>query len=95
MAIISDHEVTEEQFGSALTDAVRKNFGDIGFGRISPKLIRFDPTKSMAIVACKREMVRELEAAIALISGCGDLPVTPLVVQVSGTIKGLKRKRKG
>ena len=94
--IISDYALTEEQFGGAVNAAVSKSFGDIGFARIAPKLIRFDPTKSEAIIACKREMVHELEAAVARVSNCGDFSVTPLVVRVSGTIKGLKqRKRKG
>ena len=94
--MMSDHAVTEEQLGSVLNAAVSKSFGDIGFARIAPKLIRFDPAKSEAVIACKREMVHELEAAVARVSTCGDFSVTPLVVRVSGTIKGLKqRKRKG
>jgi RNase P/RNase MRP subunit POP5 len=90
--IVSDQTVTEEQFGGALMAAVRKNFGEIGLARIGPKLVRFDSVRLLAIIACKQEMVAELEAAVALIPSCGEVPVTPLAIQVSGTIKGLQWK---
>jgi len=92
--IMTELAVTEEQFGAALMAAVRTGFGTVGLARIGPKLVRFDSSKSQAVIACRREMVEELEAAVALITSCDEVGVVPLVVQVSGTIKGLRGKRR-
>ena len=92
--IVSEHPVTEEQLGSALIATIRKGFGEIGLARIGPKLIRFDSGKSLAVIACTSGMIDELQAAIGLMSGCGEQPVASLVIQVSGTIKGLARRRR-
>ena len=89
--IVSEQAVTEEQFSGALMGAVRKSFGEIGFARIDPKLVRFDSEKLLATVACKPGMVTEMEAAVGLISSNGEVPMATLVLQVSGTIKGLRK----
>ena len=91
--IVSDHTVTEEQFGGALMAAVRRSFGEIGLARIGPRIVKFDTATLLTVIACKQEMVAELEAAVALIPSCGGGSVTPLVIQVSGTIKGLHWRR--
>jgi RNase P/RNase MRP subunit POP5 len=89
---MSEQAVTEDQFGSTLMTAVRKSFGEIGFARIDPKLVRFESDGLLAIVACKPGMVTELEAAVGLISGNGEVPMAALVLQISGTIKGLRKR---
>lgn len=88
----SEQAVTEEQFNGAFLSAVRMSFGEIGFARIDPKLVRFDSAKLLAIVACKASMVAELETAVALISSYSGVPTATLVLRVSGTIKGLKAR---
>jgi len=90
--VLADESVTEDQFRDILTGAVRKSFGEIGYARIDPKLVRFDSKRSTAIVACKPSMVSELEAALSLICGGEKAPMAPLVLQVSGTIKGLQKR---
>ena len=90
--IMSEQAVTEEQFSDAFMSAIRRSFGEIGFARIEPKLVRFDSGKSLAIVACKASMVAQLQAAVALISGYSEVPTATLVLRVSGTIKGLRAR---
>jgi RNase P/RNase MRP subunit POP5 len=91
--IMSERTVTEEQFSTALMSAVRRSFGEIGFARIDPKLVRYESDRLLAIVACKPGMVTELEAAVSLISSDGETPIATLVLQVSGTVKGLRVRR--
>ena len=85
--------LTDQQFHEALTTSVRTHFGDIGFSRIDPRIIRSDQATSTSIVSCERSTVRELESALALITDCGGTSVAVLVLAVSGTIKGLQKRR--
>jgi RNase P/RNase MRP subunit POP5 len=90
--VISDKPVSREQFGSAVIDSVRKNFGEIGLWRIDPKVVRYDGVRSRAIVACRAGVTDELQAAVALISEATETPIAALVVGVSGTIKALAKR---
>lgn len=67
---------------------MRKHFGDFGLARIDPKLVRFNARKAEAIVACRRNGAEDLEAAMALIP-----EAAPITIRMSGTIKGLVKKR--
>ncbi len=89
---VSERPLSSEQLATALIDSVRRCYGEVGLSRIDPKLMRFDPGRSEAIIACKKDGARELQAAIALIYEASDVPIVPLVLRVSGTIKGLGKK---
>jgi len=91
--VVSERPLSSEQFGTALIGSVRRCFGEVGLSRIDPKLVRFDPNQSEAIVACKRDGASELQAAIALISEASEVSIVPLVLRVSGTIKGLGKRK--
>ena len=91
--VISEKPVSKDQFGSAVIDSVRRNFGEIGLSRIDPKVVRYDGTISRAIVACRASAATELQAAVALISEASGTPIAPMVVGVSGTIKALRKRR--
>ena len=91
--IISERPLSGEEFGQALTESVRRFFGEMGLFRIDPKLIRFDSQQSRAVIACKKEGAVELQTALALISHASKMPIAPLTLRVSGTIKGLRRKK--
>jgi RNase P/RNase MRP subunit POP5 len=88
-----DRALTDQQFHDALNTSVHTHFGDIGFARIDPRIIKSDQTTSTSIVSCEKSAVRELESALALITDCEGTPVTVLVLAVSGTIKGLRKRR--
>jgi RNase P/RNase MRP subunit POP5 len=90
--IVSQRPVSGEQFGTALTNSIRRHFGELGLCRIDPKLIRFDEKESRAVVACRKEGASEMEAAIGLISDVSGAAIAPITMKMSGTIKGLSRK---
>jgi RNase P/RNase MRP subunit POP5 len=84
---------TDQQFRDSLDTSVRTHFGDIGFSRIDPRIIKSDQSTSTSIISCERSAVRELESALALITECGGTSVAVLVLAVSGTIKGLRNRK--
>jgi RNase P/RNase MRP subunit POP5 len=91
--LVSDRPVSSEQFGKAVADSVRRCFGEFGLSRIDPRLIRFDPQRSEAVLACNKDGAEELQAAIAMLSNELDDAMAALVLRVSGTIKGLRKKK--
>jgi len=94
LRVICERPVSSEEFGTALINSVRRCFGEFGLSRIEPRLIRFNSEKLEVIVSCKRETMDELQAAIALISDLSGTPIIPLALSVSGTIKGLARRKR-
>ena len=91
--VVSENPLSREQFGNAVIDSVRRNFGEIGLSRIDPKLVRFDLDRSRAIVACRKGGETELQAAMALISDVSGTSFVALVLRVSGTIKALGNRK--
>jgi RNase P/RNase MRP subunit POP5 len=91
--VVSEKPISREEFGGAVIDSVRRNFGEIGLSRIDPKVVRYDGTRSRAILACNAGAATELQAAFALMFETSGAPIVPLVVGVSGTIKALGRRR--
>jgi RNase P/RNase MRP subunit POP5 len=90
--IVSKSTLPQERFESALTESVRKCFGEFGLARIGPKVIRFDSARSEGVVACNKESVEDLQAAIGLIADQPEGTVTAITMRVSGTLKGLRRQ---
>ncbi len=84
--------LTDQQFHDAINTSVRTHFGDIGFSRTDPRIIKTYQSTSTIIVSCERSALRELESALALITDCGGTPVAVIVLAVSGTIKGLRKR---
>jgi RNase P/RNase MRP subunit POP5 len=91
---ISKHDLTRDQFELDLMSSVRRLFGEFGLARIAPKLVRFDASRSEAILACNKEGAEDLQAAVGLISGTSETAVIALTVRISGTLKGLKRRQR-
>ena len=94
MKAISKHDLTRDQFELDLMSSVRRLFGEFGLARIAPKVVRFDASRSEAILACNKEGAEDLQAAVGLISGTSETAVIVLTVRISGTIKGLKRRQR-
>jgi RNase P/RNase MRP subunit POP5 len=91
---ISKRDLTRDQFELDLMSSVRRLFGEFGLARIAPKLVRFDTSRSEAVLACNKEGAEDLQAAVGLISGTSETAVIALTVRTSGTIKGLKRRQR-
>jgi RNase P/RNase MRP subunit POP5 len=56
-------------------------------------VIRFDAARSEGVVACNKESVEDLQAAIGLIADQPEGTVTAITTRVSGTLKGLRKQR--
>ncbi len=91
--VISERPLSREQFGDAVIDSVRRNFGEIGLSRIDPKLVRYDVDRSSAVVACRKGGETELQAAMALITESLGTSLVPMVLRVSGTIRALGKRK--
>ncbi len=91
--IVYSRELTDQEFRDALNSSVRTHFGEIGFARIDPKIIRFNQSASTSIVSCERSAIKELESALALMTDSGGITMAVLVIAVSGTIKGLRKRK--
>jgi RNase P/RNase MRP subunit POP5 len=92
--VVCDRKLTNEQFHDALNNSTRRYFGEVGFSRIDPRIIKFDSDSSTAILSCERTATSEFESALALITECAETPMSLLVLRVSGTVKGAARHRK-
>ena len=90
--LVSEEPISREDFARALTDVVRKYYGEIGLAHTNPRLIRFDSQRSEAIVACNGDESDKLQTAIALLSDVSDINVAPLILRLSGTIRSLTKK---
>lgn len=90
--VLSDSQISSEQFNEVMTHSVKKFFGEIGYVKVNPRLIRFDATRSEAIVACERDRVAELQTALALTGDISGLSIAPVTLRVSGTIKSLRQR---
>jgi RNase P/RNase MRP subunit POP5 len=91
--VVSERPISRDQFGSAVIDSVRRNFGEIGLCKIDPRVVRYDGAESRAIVACRAGAASELQAAVTLISEASGTLIVPLVVAISGTIKALGKRK--
>jgi RNase P/RNase MRP subunit POP5 len=89
--LVCERKLTDQQFHDALDYSVRRYFGELGFSRIDPKVVRFDEDSSTGIVSCERPSASELESALALITKHAQIPMTALVLRASGTIKGVRK----
>lgn len=90
--LVCERKWTDQQFHDALDYSVRKYFGELGFSRIDPKIVKFDTDSSTGIVSCERRGASELQSAMALITNHAQVPITVLVLGVSGTIRGIRKR---
>lgn len=93
--VVYGRDFTDKMFHDALNSSVRTHFGEIGFARIDPKVIRFNQSTLTSIVSCEKSAVKELASALALITDSGGATITALVLAASGTIKGLRKRKVG
>ncbi len=79
-----------------VVDTIQKRvldlYGARGLSEIEPALIDFDEDSREGILRCSRDGLRQMRAAIALVTGISESPALIHVERVSGTIKSLKSK---
>ena len=90
--LVCESQVSNQQFDEALSASIQKHFGELGFSRINPKVVRYDVPSSTGIVSCDSTALADLESAITLITRNSENSMTALVLRVSGTIQGLRTR---
>jgi RNase P/RNase MRP subunit POP5 len=72
-------------------DAVTQLFGEYGASKIGLSIIEYRREEKMLILRCFHNSLDILRAAIAFITKIEDVPVTLHLINVSGTLKALRR----
>jgi RNase P/RNase MRP subunit POP5 len=90
--VVCERKLTDQGFRDAMIDSVMRYFGELGFSHIDPKVVKFDANSSTAIVSCDRSATSEFESSMTLITGRAEMPMSFLVLRVSGTIKGVTKE---
>ena len=91
LKIVADEGFSEDDLTSSLREVTKNLFGLVGLLRISPKIIRYDPSRREAILRCSAEVANELRSVVALLRQISGRPVTAFVICSSGTIAALIR----
>ncbi|WP_455369786.1 Rpp14/Pop5 family protein [[Eubacterium] cellulosolvens] len=92
LRVLSEQNVSEDDLKSALSKTIEEFFGIIGLSKISPKIIRYEQSKGMAIVRCRAQSTEMLRSSIALVTKISGKSGSISTIGVSGTIKSLKVK---
>jgi len=92
--IVYERTLTKEQFHEAVANSVKQYFGELGLSRIDPRIMKFDVESLTAVISCERSATSELESALSLVTGYAEMPISLLVLRVSGTIKGAAKGKK-
>jgi RNase P/RNase MRP subunit POP5 len=88
-----EHKISDQQLHETMNGSIRRYFGEVGLSRIDPKIIEFNTNSSTAILSYERAAAADFETSMALITKESDLPMTVLVLRVSGTVKAIRRQR--
>ena len=87
----SDKICTEHDVGKAITNGVLRLYGIYGFSKIEPLLLGFDGDEQSGIVRCNHQNLRQMRSSLAFITKVGESSASIHILQVSGTIKALKK----
>ena len=88
--VIGDTKFASEEVSDAVQKSTINLFGVQGLSLVEPLFIDFDEDAQLGTLRCSH--MREMRAALALITNVGESAAAIHVEGVSGTIKGLKSK---
>ena len=91
LRINGQHMFTKDQFERALTNALLRLVGEIGYAQLMARVILFD--KNSAILRVRRDGAGLARSALPLISNLDRIPVHLQTVYVSGTRRKSKTKQ--
>ncbi|HYW00167.1 MAG TPA: Rpp14/Pop5 family protein, partial [Candidatus Acidoferrum sp.] len=52
--VIFEKQLTEQRLIEAMATSIAKHFGEVGMASINLRLIRYDPERAEAVVACEK-----------------------------------------
>jgi len=91
--VIFDKPITEQHLVELINASIAKYFGEIGSASINLQFISYKPNAE-AVVACEKCMSNELLTALTFVQEADGIPISILVVRVSGTIRSLSKPNK-
>ncbi len=88
--INSPQLVTRQELVKGILNSIAFLFGDRGMSEINPALMSLDD--KFGIIRCRREKTIETRIGLACIGEIQGMPVSIVVLGISGTIKGATEK---
>jgi ribonuclease P/MRP protein subunit POP5 len=89
--IAGDRDHSGGEVFNAIRNTVLSLFGAQGLSRIEPKLMSFDEAAREGVVRCDRAHLREMRAALAMVTRIGDWEAAIFVERASGTLRSLRK----
>jgi RNase P/RNase MRP subunit POP5 len=91
--VIFDKPISGQHLVELINASIAKYFGEMGTASINPQFISYNPNAE-AIVACQKCMSNQLLTALTFVQETDGMPISLLVVRVSGTIRSLSKPNK-
>lgn len=91
--VISNASVPHHEFERAMFDSLLQLFGQYGASKADLILLGYDERERMAVIRCNHDAVPMVRTVVASIQSIAKSPVIVRIVDVSGTIKALIRKK--
>ena len=90
--VISEEPIIYEDLEQSIWNVMLDFFGELGVARTSMWIIKnlYDSKEQVGVIRCNNKSVQQVIAGLGLISRLGDTRVTFKILNVSGTIRGLK-----
>jgi RNase P/RNase MRP subunit POP5 len=92
IAVRGDHNFVYKDVAEVIQKSVLNLYGVEGLSRAEPKLIDFDEEDLSGILRCNHFQLDNVRAALAHVTNIEGTTAAIRVLNVSGTIKSLKRK---
>ena len=92
LQVITDFPINEKIIFETIQISISNLFGEFGNSKANIKLIKYFPEKKQIIIRCSHFMLVKVRAAIASILALDNKPAVVHVIDVSGTLKALRKK---
>jgi ribonuclease P/MRP protein subunit POP5 len=93
--ILSDEPIVYSDLDAAIWNTALDFYGELGISAVGLWLVKnlYDSKNQIGILRCAHTAVPAVVACLGLITRLGDTRVAIKILKVSGTIKGLGKKR--
>ena len=92
LKVVGEETVNKEDLMKAVWNAVLQLYGEYGASQVNLIPVEVDPERSYAILRCSHKALEMVRASIASITEINANPVAIHIVNISGTLKSLRRK---
>lgn len=85
-------KVNRIELSKSISYMIKEIFGDLGLAEAEIRLVKLEVHKNVAILRCNKDQVDKVRFAMLFLKKIGVNSVIISIIEVSGTIKGLKGK---